>query len=305
MPPVYVTRADLKAALDPLVARLAKLEGEQAPVPPPPPPPTVQPLWSDEFTTLDLSTATRVGTWRPNDFWQNINRGYRDFAGTSWNANPNETALGINPFTVANGVLTINTRQITATERTAIQASMQAQGQSGELSAWTGGMLASDPRAVTFRYGYFEVRARLRNPRAGMFPAIWLYAAGWPQHVAGKEAAEIDIAEVFGNRTGTPVVSNRHGSLGSGAFATTAVDTTQWHTYGLDWQAGHIRMYVDGVLRGSVPDLAVGWYDAPMSLRLNYAFDAPWFAEKTPAQTGGANPAMDVDWVRVWKVRPS
>ena len=267
-------------------------------VPPPFSGPT--PDWGDEFTSLNLTTDTHIGIWRPNDFWQNINRGYEDFAGTSWNANPNELSVNINPFSVSDSVLTITCDKTPIEANAAIAASMSAQGQSGGVPAWTGGILITDPSVEPFLYGYFEFRVRFPQVGKGMFPAIWLY------HAPGNEtktSAEIDIFEVFGYATGQPFTTSYHGNS-SGEIGTQNIDLTQWHVYGFDWQPTYLKFYLDNTFKYELTGSEASWFDVPMQIRLNYSMDAPWFSSNL---SDGSTPyplTMLIDYVRYWTENP-
>ena len=157
-------------------------------------------LFADEFDTLDLTTATHQGTWRPNDTWQNINLGYRDFAGTNWNLNPNHTPTN-NPFTTTNATLTITAPPPPTHHPTTIANAMASQGQTGTVPTWSGGFLVTNTNLLQIHYGYIEIRARYRNTGPGMFPALWLYATQGSNNPTNKGGAEIDIMEIFGDPT--------------------------------------------------------------------------------------------------------
>lgn len=269
-----------------------------------------EPDWAEEFDSLDMTTSSHTGVWRPNDFWQNIDRGYEDFAGTSWNANPNETAVDIDPFSISSSVLTITCQSTPSESSAAIAASMAAQGQSGGVPAWTGGILMTNRDLRSFLYGYFEVKARFADVGQGMFPAIWLYSALEGSDPDNKGSAEIDIFEIFGHASGSPVNITLHKRNNSGSGTTVdvdsyAVDATEWHTYALDWQPTYMRFYLDGVLKAEVTGADAEWFSVPMSLRLNYSMNAGWFP--SGQQSDGTTPdplTMEIDYVRYWETMP-
>jgi beta-glucanase (GH16 family) len=269
-------------------------------------------VWADEFSgALDLTTPDRHGRWRANDVWQDVSRGYRDFAGTSWNLNPNETPAHT-PFSVRNGVLTITMTRTPAELHPTIAASMAAQGQTGPVPEWAGGVLITDPAVHEYRYGYFEVRARFRGVGAGMFPAVWLFATGGSTEPSGKGSAEIDIMEIFGHAAGNRWESTVHYRDNAGRpvrpeaqLPARTGDPSRWRTYAVDWQPNHIRFYDDGVLVGELTGSDASWHDTPMSLRLNYAMDAPWFPPPNRSGSGTPNEMfMDVDHVRIYTAKP-
>ena len=113
-------------------------------------------LFSEEFSSsLDITTGTAAGgityqgLWRYNDIWQQVDRGYKDFAGNSWNINPLESGFATyNPFDVSAGILTISARRIPANLVTPIANSMAAQGQTGAPN-WMGGILMTKKSSAT------------------------------------------------------------------------------------------------------------------------------------------------------------
>lgn len=286
---------------------------------PPAAEPAPAPVWAEEFgDPIDLSSPDRTGRWRANDVWQPVDRGYADFGagGSTWNLNPYESLGGAprTAFSQADGTMTIAARRTPAAWAPDIAAR-----NGGTAPPWSGGLLMTDTRRPTerFGYGYFEFRARLPLPGKGMFPALWLFAANG--HNPGKENAEIDLLEVFGQPTGDPwSITLHHKQLGgtaaagattsSGqvAVATVPSSTTDWHTYGLDWQPDHLRFYRDDVLVAEVTGAAAQFYNGvTMGLRLNYAADAAWFPQDRLSDSSTPDRlAMDVDWVRVWAAKP-
>lgn len=267
-------------------------------------------IWQDTFdSSLDLSTATRTGAWRPNDFWQDINKGYRDFAGSSWNLNPNETPA-YSPFSISSGILSIKAQRTPATLNSTIAASMAAQQQSGSVPAWSGGILITDKRQRTFGYGYYEFKARFPTPGKGMFPALWLYSADGTLN-PGKEGAEIDILEIFGYADGTHVDSTVHFLASNNVRARASFnssivgDTASWHTYALDWQPTYMRFYKDNALYAEMTGDDAAWYNGVrMGIRMNYAMDAPWFGVNASDATTPSPLSMDIDYIKVYTSKP-
>ena len=269
-----------------------------------------QPVWQDTFdATLDMTTQSHTGVWRPNDFWQNINRGYRDFAGTSWNLNPNETP-GHNPFTISDGVLRITSKRTPAELNSVIQASMVAQEQYGSVPAWAGGMLITNKDVRTFSNGYYEFRVRFPNVGKGMFPALWFYSADGNLN-PGKEGAEIDLLEIFGHQDGSIVNSGMHFLASNNVqvrnhfSGSVTGDTMGWHTYALDWQATYLRFYKDDVMYAEATGEDAAWFNGiQMGIRMNYAMDASWFGANASNGTTPNPLYMDIDYVKYYNQKP-
>ncbi len=275
--------------------KFAKLSGTTTPATPPStsspvtnpstPAPATNASWSDEFDgPLDLSKPGYSGKWSPNEFGGD-GVGYEDFAGQSWNINPFQSPDD-NPFSISDSILRITMKRTTPSL------------QSVTNEAWSGAYMITNPDIQSFTYGYFESRIRWPNPGVGMFPAFWLYDTNGGQR-------EIDIMEIFGSPTGRPWTATIHhsNSQTNNSFDVDR-DTTGWHTYALDWQPNYLRWYYDGEFVGEMTNTDASYFNTPMSIRLNFSMDAPWFWQKSDAST--PNPMyMDVDYVRYWPTKPS
>ncbi|MGY1840833.1 MULTISPECIES: family 16 glycosylhydrolase [unclassified Modestobacter] len=287
---------------------------------------SVAPTWSEEFDSLDLaSSAHPGGFWRANDTWQPVDAGHAAFDGSrpaTWFLNPNQRLAGEfrSPFSVSDGVLSITAQRTPAEWATDI-AAVNTQNP-GHAPPWSGGLLISNTARpdARFGHGYYEIRMRAPVPAKGGWPALWLFAASGLN--PGKENAEIDLLEVFGHASGQPWSVTVHekayarGAIAPAAGATTAdgqvdvahvmTDTTDWHTYGLDWQKGHLRFYQDGRQVAEVTGSDAAFFDdVTMSIRLDYAVDASWFpaGQRSDASTPDVL-SMQVDHIRRWDTKP-
>jgi hypothetical protein len=176
-----------------------------------------------------------------------------DFSGTS------SQPLGINPFSISNGVLTI-TAQPTDPAMAAYFGNVGAM-------PYTSGLLTS---YGTFAqtYGYWEIRAQVPSGD-GLWPAFWLLPANnsWPP--------EVDIMEVFGNDPST--VYNSYHSLDGSAFMRPAYLgdlSTGFHTYGLAWTPSTMTWYVDGSQTVQIATPAD--MNTPMYMLINLAVGGNW-----------------------------
>ncbi|MCW5579957.1 MAG: glycoside hydrolase family 16 protein [Luteimonas sp.] len=161
-----------------------------------------------------------------------------------------------------------------------------------------------------FRYGRFEVRARMPQGR-GTWPAIWMLPTGnayggWPR------SGEIDIMEHVGFDPDVVHVSVHTRAYnhvkGTQKSATRRVPgaSTAFHVYRLDWTPDAIRGYIDGepmyafANEGAGP--AVWPFDQPFHVLLNVAVGGDWGGQHGVDQA--AFPAtMEVDYVRVYRMR--
>jgi beta-glucanase (GH16 family) len=160
-------------------------------------------------------------------------------------AYPNADAmknLGISPFSVSNGVLSITASPMSQAAKATLPSDMQRTYLSGALNTY--------PFSQT--YGYFEILAKV--PRGqGLWPAFWLLAVSdnWPP--------EIDAPEVLGDNVGTAYfslhttdkswVASQPGSYNGSSTtdaATPGEDLSQgFHYYGVDWGPSQITFYID------------------------------------------------------------
>jgi serralysin len=266
-------------------------------------------LFNDDFSTVNIASQSNPsGTWMPNDFaWQSKTQGYKDFAGTNWNLNPNDPTTGfLSAFSTSSGILTISAFRTPSNIVSAIQAEMNAQGVSGAVPAWCGGMMVSQ---YQYTHGYLEYRARWPNTGKGIFPALWMYLASGV-NLPAKGQAEIDLFEMFGQAGSFSTGMYLRDSSGAGTnrgLGTYTLDTTQWHTYGIDRQPGWVRVYLDGAQIYEMTSTEAAWFsEVPMNIRLNYAMDATWFAG-LGLSSDASTPSplfMSVDYVKVWATKP-
>lgn len=264
------------------------------------------PVWSDEFTVLDLADDTASGTWRTKGYETpgTVDEGYLDYAGSSWNVSPAEHPAQ-NPFSVASSVLTIKAQR-TPPEVTDVDG-----------AEWMGGYLVTNHLNTTplrWRFGYFEVRARCPNPVRGMFPALWLFNNLSPRS-DGFEGAEIDIMEIFGHRDGQPWSGGWHNKPTPGTAGNAGDfddDTTNWHRYGVEWTSTSIRWFKDGIQKAELTGTNAEWFqDADLGIRLDYVMDPSWespgseFRSTATDPVPGTEPRIEIDYVRVYSELPS
>jgi hypothetical protein len=135
------------------------------------------------------------------------------------------SALGINPFSVANSVLTITCVPVSQNDAPYLPKS------------YTSGLITTQG-TFSQLYGYFEIRCQLPGGM-GTWPAFWML-------FHGTIGAEFDIFETYGVNTST-VFQTVHQPGGSSGYETATEWATGWHTYGMKWDASRIIYYIDGV----------------------------------------------------------
>jgi beta-glucanase (GH16 family) len=184
-------------------------------------------------------------------------------------------ALGINPFTVANGALTITAKPVDA-------ASAPYLGD----SKYTSGMITTQ-QTFTQKYGYFEMRADLPEGQ-GLWPAFWTL-------FHQTSGAEFDIVEVLGHDTTTVHQTVHQPSGNSNMFTTRDLDWgSGYHTYGMKWTDAKITYYIDGVERGSQANEV----HTPAYMIANLAVGGSW--PGAPDATTKFPAEMKIDYIRVY-----
>ncbi len=177
--------------------------------------------------------------------------------------------LGLDPFSWRDGVL-----RIQGTWRPELREALGGR-------EFASGIITTEG-SFSQLYGYFEARMRLSDWPGG-FPAFWLLPSdhAWPP--------EIDVMEQIGNRPGE-IFQMGHTQPG--------IDTTQWHIYGLEWNAERIAWFVDGAMTHVVYGHN---QHRPMYLLLNHALGGSWAGPvRRPEAPGGAVGHIEIDWVRAW-----
>jgi Ca2+-binding RTX toxin-like protein len=242
--------------------------------------------FSDEFNALSL--YSKGGTWRTE--YGNGGPGTvasRTLVGESevymdadW-AGTGKKPLGVNPFAINDGVLTI----------TAAPASAEVQKYT-DGHTYTSGLLTSK---FTFaqEYGYFEIRAALPSGQ-GFWPAFWLLPtdSSWPP--------ELDVFEMLGKDPNVLYMTSHDIQNGKHTFVQdrAVLDTTQFHTYGVDWNGDRIVYYIDGqeVARQTTPETMKK--EMYMLVNLAVGGQGSW-GGGADATTGTGE--MKVDYVRAYR----
>ncbi|MGZ6017626.1 MAG: family 16 glycosylhydrolase [Phenylobacterium sp.] len=240
--------------------------------------------FDDEFNSLSLFNGTS-GTWTPH-YWYGGQGAYTlasngelqiytapGFTGTG------TTDLGLNPFSITNGVLDIHAQTVTAAQSAAM---WNYQYSSGVITT-------HDTFAQT--YGYFEMKAELPSNGGGTWPAFWLVPAdgSWPP--------ELDAMEQLSGNANL-IYTTQHSAAGGSNWAVGSAnyipDPTGFHTYGVLWTPTQLVWYVDGeeVFETATPaDM-----NKPMYMIANMAVGG-WSG--TPDWTSAD---MYVDYIRAYSI---
>ena len=246
-------------------------------------PMVLQLTFLDDFlgTTLD---ATKWQTHFQGDGTQEYTRtlsgnGEKEIYVDPAYAGSGATPLKLNPFTVANGILTITVDK-TPAELLSVLYNLP----------FTSGVITT-VNSFQQTYGYFEVR--MKAPRGtGLWPAFWmLRPSQWPP--------EIDIMEGEGSNPGRISMTTHWKENGVGAhefsycFANIqGGDDTEFHSYGVLWTASRIVNYIDRVPVNQM--LTPAGLDQPMYMLVNLAVD------KTVTDSTPMPSSYDIDWVAAY-----
>lgn len=235
----------------------------------------------DEFNAFNPHDGT-AGTWQTQWYWGRLKDHEEQIYVDKTMTKPDGTPLGLDPFSLNNGVLTM---------RAAPAAKDILPYLDGKT--YTSGMISTAP-TFTQTYGYFEMRAQLPAGQ-GIWPAFWMMAAdkSWPP--------ELDIMEVLGKDPFTLYSSAHTNQTGSHTWETVTAKTPDvsagMHTYGMEWNAQAITYYFDGQKIGSIAtpsDL-----HKPMYLIANLAVGSPW--PGYPDSTTKWPAEYKIDYIRAWQ----
>ncbi|SES14576.1 family 16 glycosylhydrolase [Rhizobium sp. NFR03] len=185
--------------------------------------------FSDNFDKLSLNTGKNGGTW-DTKFWYASDKGSSLGTGEQqWYVNPSYAPTSsVNPFSIKDGVLTINAAETPADLLKTIGYD------------YTSGVLTTHS-SFAQTYGYFEIRADLPDD-VGAWPAFWLLPTdgSWPP--------ELDVFEAIGG-TNSYFATAHTQETGEHTKVSTQVHTQStegFHTYGLLWTKDELTWTFDG-----------------------------------------------------------
>jgi beta-glucanase (GH16 family) len=205
--------------------------------------------------------------------------------------------LGIDPFRLGDGMLTIEAAPLSPQAQAAALGAIAAEApkiRDGALRnvRYSSGLISTRSRFAQ-TYGYFEIRARWSGGK-GLWPAFWLLPA------TGKWPPEIDILEAHGDKPRTAY----HSIHSNAVKATTKQGTIpgtgrDFHVYGALWTARSIDYFIDGVKTATLPTPAD--MHQPMYLLANLAVGGAWPGNPDAATRFPAT--MQIDYVRAWRFK--
>ncbi|OZG72987.1 beta glucanase [Hahella sp. CCB-MM4] len=243
-----------------------------------------QPLWSDEFNSIDANTwtfETGGGGWG-NQELQYYTNGQNAYIAYDAQAGSNVLVIEARKENPAGYNCWYGTCQYTSTR-----------------------LISRDKKS--FKYGRMEARIKLPQTQ-GIWPAFWMLgdsfgSVGWP------EGGEIDIMEHVGYE---PTLT--HGALhGPGYSGNTPITGTynvgqvvdaNYHTFAVEWDTNGIRWLVDGnefysASRAQVEQYGRWVYDQPFWFLFNVAVGGNW--PGSPDGSSSFPQKMYIDYVRVYQ----
>ena len=187
-----------------------------------------------------------------------------------------DSSVGVNPFSLSNGILSIT-------------ANKAAAGSNPYNLAYTSGIITT-LQSFHQEYGYFEARMQLPAGK-GLWPAFWMLPIT-------AHASELDIMEMLGDAPWATYDSVHNNLTGvTTTLYNTAVNTsTAFHTYGVDWEPDTVTFYTDGKATGTIATPSS--MNVPMYLLLNMAVGGVW-----PGSPNASTPfpsTMQIDYVRAY-----
>ena len=177
---------------------------------------------------------------------------------------------------------------------------------------YTSSRLTTDDKRE-FAFGRWDVRARLPIGR-GIWPAIWMLGADFPEGTGWPMCGEIDIMEYLGHRP-TTVFGTVHYGSGFGENYRYRGDSTElkgtrpltdaFHLFSIDWRRDTIDWLVDNerFARFTAADAAASGqpypFNDPHYLLLNLAVGGDW--PGNPDETTQFPQRLEVDYVRLYR----
>ena len=239
--------------------------------------------FSEDFNSLSLSNGA-TGTWLPHFTYvsnpnslsdRTLYHGEQEIYVDPTMAGQGSTPLGLNPFSISGGVLTITAAPTPSADLQALYD-----------YKYTSGLLTTQ-KSFSQEYGYFEIDAKLPTA-AGVWPCFWLLpsSGAWPP--------EIDVMESDGGGGVVTQTIHTGASNATSSVATNLMNTTSsFHTYGVLWDPQHITFFIDNVETAQFATPADMHQAMYMLLDLAVAPNAP--ASSFPA-------SMMVDFIRAYSL---
>jgi beta-glucanase (GH16 family) len=225
-------------------------------------------VWSDEFNNTGAPDASKWGYDLGAGGWGNSELQY--YTNRAENVN------------IDNGTLKIN---------------LKREAFSG--SAFTSARILTKNK-FSFKYGKVECRAKL-PVGGGTWPAIWVLGdnintVSWPA------CGEIDIMEHVGNQLNkifaTLHYTGNSGGNGVGSSKIITNATSEFHKYGVEWNAQQIKFFIDDVPFYTFVNSNTLPFNQNFFIILNVAMGGIFGGAVDPAFNASS---MEIDYLRVYQ----
>lgn len=251
-------------------------------------------LFNDEFdgTSLNLSNFTPCFDWNYGGCTNTFNNGREHYDPAQVQVSGGTAKLIAEPLVPAAG-----------------------SGCYGGACTYKAGLISTArPRADNgsaylhpFTYGYVESRMKYSSV-SGFFTAFWML----PTDSTYNYRSEIDIVEILGGDPDTIFMSYHYNNR-SQSHAVNVGDhnngacqvkdySTDYVTFGLDWQPDHVAWYINGVKCGQFTGDSTTVENGPMQIILHMMVDNDWERSwgLTLANLGLIS-QLEVDYLRVYQ----
>jgi len=239
--------------------------------------------FGDEFDTFERYDGQN-GAWQTQYHWGRIKGQEQQVYVDLTMRGPDGRLLGLHPFRLTNGVLTIISNPTPPSMLDFLKR------------PYISGMITTFP-TFSQTYGFFEIRAKVPAGR-GLWPGFWLLPAdkSWPP--------ELDVLEMLGKDPFTlyqGIHTGESGSHQARIFKTQTPDlSAAFHVYGMEWSETTITYYFDGnpIGTNSTPkDL-----HQPMYIVANLAIGGDAWPG-VPDETNTWPAEYQIDYIRVYRKR--
>ncbi len=184
--------------------------------------------------------------------------------------------LGLNPFEVRDGTLSIRFERTPARVKDALGG-----------FEYVSGLITTEP-SFSQTYGYFEMRAKLPRGK-GIWPAFWLLPKdlSWPP--------EIDVMESVGDPSKVYVTYHSNAAKIEGREFQVSPD--DFHTYGVAWDREHVTWFIDG--REVRKERTPADMHKPMYMLANIASGGDWAG--APDASTPLPARLTIDYIRAYR----
>jgi beta-glucanase (GH16 family) len=229
---------------------------------------TLTSTFDDEFNSFSASPTGTTGLWQTT-----IGNNNRTLGGNGEQEYYSDSSVGVNPFSIQNGVLDIT-----------------ASPGSNPLNLPYNSGAINTQHSFSQLYGYFEIDAELPTGQ-GLWPAFWLLpeSGAWPP--------ELDVFEVLGNNP-TTLYFSTHSSVQAtqGTTLNVANVSSGFNLYGVMWGPQTVDLYINNVEVASMPTPAD--MNVPMYMLANLAVGGYWPGDPNSTTPFPAN--MLINYVRAY-----